>query len=96
MSQLAVGIKRGDWYAFCQVCGRRFFGSTLHTRWDGLYVCTDDFEPKNPVLSPIIIKDTRNPPRVSTMDLSNTLLATPISIDNDPYNWYNNGEGNIV
>ncbi len=38
----------GDWNAICQSCGRKFKASQLHKRWDGLYVCEEDFEYRHP------------------------------------------------
>jgi len=95
MSIIAQGIRVGDWYAHCQVCGGRYFGSTMVNRWDNLFVCTKCDEPRNPADTPVVIVDTRMPPRVSTMQLSNTLeFDSPTADSTD--NWYNNGQGNIV
>lgn len=38
----------GDWRAICDVCGFEYYGSQLHRRWDGLYVCYADWEPRHP------------------------------------------------
>ncbi len=40
----ANGVRLGDYYAYCDVCGRRFFASRLVLRWDGLRVCRKDWE----------------------------------------------------
>lgn len=40
--------KHGDWNAICDVCGRKYKGSMLRQRWDGLMVCPDDFEQRHP------------------------------------------------
>jgi len=39
---------RGDWIAICDSCGRKLKASALRQRWDGLKVCQDDFEPRQP------------------------------------------------
>ena len=38
----------GDWIALCDVCGFRFHASDMKKRWDGLYVCHDDWEARHP------------------------------------------------
>lgn len=96
MSQYSKGIKIGDWTAFCQVCGRKFFGSTLLTRWDNVLVCTDDYEEKNEADTPIIIQDVRNVPRVGTVDLPTNVINEQANPDDPMENWYNNGENNII
>jgi len=40
--------KAGDWKAICDVCGFLFHASMLKKRWDGLYVCKEDFELRHP------------------------------------------------
>lgn len=40
--------KKGDWKAVCDVCGQRYLMSKLRKRWDGLMVCSNDFEPRQP------------------------------------------------
>lgn len=44
-------LKLGDYNAICDSCGRKFKASTMSKRWDGLFVCKDDFEYKHPQLS---------------------------------------------
>jgi len=39
---------RGDWNAICDCCGRQYKGSQLQLRWDGLMVCSQDFEVRHP------------------------------------------------
>jgi hypothetical protein len=34
----------GNWNAICDSCGRKFKALDLRKRWDGLYVCKDDYE----------------------------------------------------
>lgn len=40
-------LKVGDWNAICDVCGFKFKASELRKRWDGLYVCTKDWEQRH-------------------------------------------------
>lgn len=39
---------KGDWLAICDSCGRKVKASTLKLRWDGLRVCTKDWETRHP------------------------------------------------
>ena len=41
----------GNYNAICDSCGRKFKASTMKKRWDGLFVCPEDFEPRHPQLS---------------------------------------------
>ena len=47
MTKPTVYIK-GDWLAVCDECGQRFRASQLRKRWDGLMVCSKDFEFRHP------------------------------------------------
>lgn len=38
----------GSWNAICQSCGRKFKAVDMRRRWDGLLVCMDDFEYRQP------------------------------------------------
>jgi len=40
--------KKGDWNGICQRCGFEFKFSELRKTWDGLWVCQDDWEPRQP------------------------------------------------
>ena len=44
-------LKLGDYNCICDSCGRKFKASTMRKRWDGLFVCEDDFEIKHPQLT---------------------------------------------
>ena len=44
-------LKLGDYNAVCDSCGRKFKASTMRKRWDGMFVCKEDWEPKHPQLS---------------------------------------------
>lgn len=38
----------GNWKVTCDVCGFWFPSGEIKKRWDGLYVCKDDFEQRHP------------------------------------------------
>lgn len=40
--------KPGSWNAICDSCGIKFKAEDLRLRWDGLRVCSKDFEFRNP------------------------------------------------
>lgn len=44
-------LKLGDWNAICDSCGRKYKASTMKKRWDGLFVCEEDYELRHPQLS---------------------------------------------
>lgn len=37
----------GTWNAYCAVCGFKFKANELIQRWDGFYVCQQDWEPRH-------------------------------------------------
>ena len=41
-------LLHGSWNALCDVCGFKFKARDLKKRWDGAYVCKDDWEPRHP------------------------------------------------
>lgn len=41
-------LKLGDWNAICDRCGEKFKASELKETWDGLMVCSKDWEPRHP------------------------------------------------
>lgn len=40
--------RSGDHYSICDVCGFKLYASELRKRWDGLRVCSKDWEPRHP------------------------------------------------
>ncbi len=40
--------KPGTWNVICDVCGFQFKSDQIKKRWDGLMVCSDDFEHDHP------------------------------------------------
>lgn len=53
---------KGDWKVICDVCGREFKASILRQRWDGLMVCQDDWEPRQPQDFVRGVADVQAPP----------------------------------
>lgn len=39
--------KSGTWNAVCAVCGFQYKADQLRKRWDGFYVCEQDWEPRH-------------------------------------------------
>ena len=42
----------GDFNAICDVCGKKTKSSEIQRRWDGLLVCSDDWEERHPLDMP--------------------------------------------
>lgn len=40
-------FRKGDWNATCDRCGMKFKASQLKRTWNGLRVCSYDFEERN-------------------------------------------------
>lgn len=40
--------RSGEWKAVCDVCGREYRSPELRQRWDGLMVCSGDWETRQP------------------------------------------------
>lgn len=40
-------FKSGTWNSICAVCGFRYKADQLKKRWDGVYVCDKDWEPRH-------------------------------------------------
>jgi hypothetical protein len=75
---------KGDFKAICDVCGRLFKGSQLIQRWDGVRVCSEDFEVRHPQDFVRGVPDFQVPPftRPETQDnfiLPNGLICPSLS-----------------
>ena len=55
-------FKEGDWNAFCDVCGFKYKASELRKRWDGMMVCSRDYEERHPQDFIRGIRETPAPP----------------------------------
>lgn len=40
-------FKSGTWNCFCQVCGKQIKSDEILRRWDGVYVCKEDYETRH-------------------------------------------------
>lgn len=38
----------GQWLFYCDVCNKKMLSGDARRRWDGLYVCEADWEPRHP------------------------------------------------
>ncbi len=68
-------LKLGDYNAICDSCGRKFKASTMRKRWDGLFVCHEDFEYKHPQLSLKVQGDKQQVPIPRPEPIADTFLA---------------------
>jgi hypothetical protein len=71
----------GAWKVICDACGREFKNNELQLRWDGLMVCSGDWEPRQPqdfvhgVADKIVPPFTRSEPE-DTFAFVCTLITT--------------------
>jgi len=42
------GYKEGDNWVECDVCGMDIYASDIKRRWDGMLVCSEDYEVRHP------------------------------------------------
>jgi|SRR5882672_4342785 len=42
-------LKLGRWNVICDVCGLKKKSDEIRQRWDGLYVCQEDWEMRHPM-----------------------------------------------
>jgi len=47
--QYDITYKPGQWAAICDVCGFKFKNVDLKRRWDGVMVCSEDWETRHPM-----------------------------------------------
>ena len=53
--------KSGDYNAVCDICGGKFKASSMLKTWDGLYVCRQDWYPRQPLDFPVKLKEDPTP-----------------------------------
>jgi hypothetical protein len=58
--------KPGVWNAICDVCGFEFKSDKMKKRWDGLMVCSDDFELDHPQKYLRVREESQSVPWVRT------------------------------
>jgi len=63
-------LSLGDYNCICDSCGRKFKASTMRKRWDGMFVCKDDYEIRHEQLSLKVRGDKQTVPipRPDTID----------------------------
>jgi len=47
--RIDMALKLGQWNAICDVCGFKLKSGKMRKRWDDLYVCDEDWEPRHPL-----------------------------------------------
>lgn len=58
-------FKSGSWNVICAVCGVQYKSDQIRKRWDGLLVCSEDYENRN------ILDFTRVKPEMGSVPFSN-------------------------
>lgn len=66
--------KDGDYNAICDECGKKYKFSQLKKRWDGLFVCSRDWEPRHPQDYLKGIRDNMSVP-ISRPEAGNSFIA---------------------
>ncbi|CAB4131129.1 hypothetical protein UFOVP133_47 [uncultured Caudovirales phage] len=70
----------GDWNVICDSCGRMFKDNELRLRWDGLMVCSGDWEPRQPQDFVHGVADKQAPPWARPESSDNFIfVCTPVS-----------------
>jgi len=81
-------LHMGDWNIICDVCGFKYKSSDIRKRWDNLYVCEDDWEPRHPMDFQKGFKDDQSVPftRTDTVEEVVTTLGDEslTLFDSDP------------
>lgn len=73
--------KLGDSNTICMVCGFKYKASEMRKRWDGVYVCETDWEPRHPQ-ELIKIPRERSVPSVPTLSPTDVYRqAAPVDPD---------------
>ena len=72
--------KDGDYNAICDECGKKFKFSKLKKRWDGLFVCERDWEPRHPQDYVKGIRDNMSVPISRPEAGNNFLFPFPFSL----------------
>ncbi len=66
----------GDWNAICDSCGRKYKASTMLKRWDGLFVCKEDYELRHPQDFLRVFGDKQTVPIARPDPVQDTFLQT--------------------
>jgi len=65
----------------CDLCGLKFRRSEMRRRWDNLWVCTNDWEPRHPQESVRGVKERIAVPVARPDAETPTMITTPITQD---------------
>lgn len=70
----------GDWNTICDACGSKYKASELRKRWDGLMVCSYDFEQRQPQDFVRARVDQQAPPysRPEPADIFISVIPAPV------------------
>lgn len=73
----------GNWNSICDACGKKFKFSDLKKRWDGIWVCHQDWEIRHPQDFLKGIKDNQSVPvsRPEAPDTFTIITATYPLVD---------------
>jgi len=69
----------GDWNAQCDACGRKRKGSTLRLQWNGLWVCPEHWEPRQPQDFVKAVPEHPTPPFVRDWTSTTVNVCSPNS-----------------
>jgi hypothetical protein len=75
----------GSWNVICDVCGRQYKNSELQMRWDGLMVCSGDWEIRQPQDFVHGVADKQAPP-FTRPEQSDTFIIIPIASNSSVLN----------
>lgn len=73
----------GDWNALCDICGLAYKASLLRKNWQGLMVCSRDFEPRQPQDFVRSVPDVQTPPWTRPRPAAIFALAEFITEDSE-------------
>lgn len=86
----------GGAYAICDVCGFQHRLKELRKRWDGLMVCSADWDPKPAVMTPPSVKPEGVPLPNARPDNQTNTLPGSILIEEDIFVLLLEGGGAIL
>lgn len=76
----------GDFWRCCEVCGFNYRSSQTFKRWDGLWVCREDFETRHPQDFVRGRKDQQNVPNPRPEPADNFIgPLDALILDTEPY-----------
>ena len=73
----------GNWNALCDSCGRKFKANDLQKRWDGLFVCKEDWEQRHPQDLLRVQREQISVPWARPYPATDTYVPDPMNPVND-------------